>query len=190
MPVDNLPVQPPDSLNFYRVVNAMWPGLLSGQVLVSPPRNGVDRFTGKMLQSWAHVEQSLEVIFATPYHERVLRRWVGSFVPHLLGETGVSRVITRFFWAIATSIDLWEPDYRIQQVLLFGNAINTFSNPSGVGTFDTDVNQLFRQGELIFRTEGMWYPRGHLGDFTPYQRASAGLVSRGGAFWDVVPLVP
>ena len=81
-----------------------------------------------------------------------------------------------------------EPDYRIQQVLLFGNAINTYGAPAGAGPFNSDINLLFRQGELIFRTEGMWYPRGHLGDFTPYQRASAGLVSRGGAFWDVVPL--
>ena len=176
---------PTNSSQFYSLVNAMWPGLGAGQALISPPRNGMDRFTGKMLQSFAHVEQSMEVIFATPFHERVLRRWVGSFVPHILGESAVARIITRFFWAIATAIDLWEPDYRIKQTYFMGPAIDQW-RPS----FGTDINGLLRLGEVIFRTEGQWYPRGHLGDYTPYERKAAGLISRGGNLWDVtsVPL--
>src|SRR5207249_1523646 len=78
----------------------------------------VDRRTGKVLVGWPHVQQSLGVIFSTRYHERVLRRYVGSFVPHLLGESALPRIITRFFWAIASAIDLWEPCYSIQRVLV------------------------------------------------------------------------
>jgi phage baseplate assembly protein W len=188
---------PAKALDYFRTVNAMWPDLLSGRARIAPARNGVDRFTGKLLQGWPHVEQSMEVIFATPYHQRVLRRWVGSFVPHILGESGVARIITRFFWAIVTAIDLWEPDYRIQQVFIMGEALRQWSPmPAAPSASEavlsisaaTDFNQLFRQGQLIFRTEGTWYPRGHLGDFTPYARKASGLVSRGGNFWDVVPV--
>jgi uncharacterized protein len=174
---------PSDSSTFFNLVNAQWPGLQSGAALVAPPRNGMDRFTGKMLSGFPHVEQSMEIIFSTPFHQRVLRRWVGSFVPHILGESAVARIITRFFWAIVTAIDLWEPDYRIQHVFLMGDALDNLS-PTQVA----DVNQLLRQGELIFRTEGQWYPRGHLGDFTPYERRAAGLISNGGQFFDVVPV--
>lgn len=174
---------PATSTQFFVEANAIWPDLTSGQALVSPPRNGVDRYTGKLLQSWEHVEQSMELIFATPFHQRVLRRWVGSFVPLILGESGVSRIITRFFWAIVTSIDLWEPDYRIKQTYLMGEAIENWSPSMG-----TDINGLFRQGQVIFRTEGVWYPRGHLGDYTPFERKLSGLVSRGGNFWDVAPV--
>ena len=170
---------------FYQEINAVWPDLSSGGALISPPRNGMDRFTGKMLQSWEHVEQSMEIMFITPFHERVLRRWVGTFVPHLLGRSAVPRVITRFFWAIATALDLWEPDYRIQQVFLMGDALAR----DGDNQLITAANVL-RTGEMIFRTEGAWYPRGHLGDFTPFMRQSAGLVSNGGNLWDVVPATP
>lgn len=162
-------------------VNAIWPDLGAGQVLISPPRNGMDRFTGKLLQGWQHVEQSLELIFLTPFHQRVLRRWVGSFVPHVLGEIAVERVITRFYWAISTSIDLWEPDYRIRNVAFMGQATPGDLSP-------TATEALYRQGNVFFRTEGMWYPRGHLGDFTPYVRQAAGLVTNGGSMWDVVPV--
>lgn len=177
---------PSDSATFFNLVNAIWPDLQGGNALVSPPRNGIDRYTGKMLSGWDHVEQSLEIIFSTPFHQRVLRRWVGSFVPHILGESAVARIITRFFWAIVTAIDLWEPDYRIQQTYIMGAAINNFSPTSDLTT--SDVNQLLRQGELIFRTEGMWYPRAHLGDFTPYVQKSSGIVNHGGNLWEVIPV--
>lgn len=176
---------PSDSSTFYQVVNAVWPGLQSGQALVSPPRNGMDRYTGKLLQGWDHVEQSMEIIFSTPFHQRVLRRWVGSFVPHILGDNAVARAITRFFWAIVTAIDLWEPDYRINQVYVMGAAINGFAPVNDLTA--SDVNQLLRQGQLIFRTEGTWYPRGHLGDFTPYEQKSSGVINTG-SYWEVQPV--
>jgi phage baseplate assembly protein W len=168
---------------FFSEVNAIWPDLANQRAVISPARNGMDRFTGKLLQGWEHVEQSMELIFATPFHERVLRRWVGSFVPMILGESGVPRVITRFFWAIATGLDLWEPNYRIKQVYFMGAALDNWS-PSQ----DPSVADLFRVGRVIFRQEGSYRPRAHLGDFSPYEQRAYGLVSRGGNLWDAVPL--
>jgi phage baseplate assembly protein W len=178
----NTAALPEDSNTFFAEANAIWPGLQSGQALISPARNGMNRQTGQMMQGWDHVQQSMELIFATPFHQRVLRRWVGSFVPHILGESAVARIVTRFFWAIVTAIDLWEPDYRIQQTYMMGAALQNWSPADA-----SSVDQLLRQGQAIFRTEGMYYPRGHLGDFTPYIQQSSGLVSNG-QYFNVVPV--
>ena len=173
---------PPDSSTFFLEANAIWPGLQAGAAVIAPARNGMDRNTGKLLQGWDHVQQSMELIFATPFHERVLRRWVGSFVPRILGESAVARIITRFFWAIVTAIDLWEPDFRIQQTFIMGPALQNWSPP-----LTDQIDQLLRQGQLICRTEGMYFPRGHLGDFTPFVQRGSDLISNG-RFFQVVPV--
>jgi hypothetical protein len=166
--------------DFYRSVNAIWPDLLNQTANISPPRNGMNRFTGKLMQGWDHVEQSMELIFATPYHERVLRRWVGSFVPMLLGENFVDRIVMRFYWAIVTGIDLWEPNYRIRQVYFMGDALQGWSPlPS------TSTAAMVRLGHGIFRNEGVYRPRGHLGDFAPYEAKNSALTGKGDGMWDV-----
>ncbi len=167
---------------FFDVVNAIWPGLREQQAFIAPARNGMDRKTGKLLQGWNHVEQSLELIFATPFHERVLRRWVGSFVPHILGESIVPRIVTRFFWAIASAIDIWEPNYRIKQVFFMGDALQQWA-PRSLAAAD-----LIRLGQTIFRQEGVYRPRAHLGDFTPYVTRYTATIGRGTELWDMSPL--
>ena len=166
---------------FFSEVNAIWPDLANQRALVAPARNGVDRKSFKLLQGWGHVEQSINLILSTPFHRRVLRRWVGSFVPHILGESGVERIISRFQWAIATAIDLWEPNYRIKQVYFQGTAID----PSLVGNIG-DLVEEFRLGHIFFRYEGVYRPRAHLGDFTPYERRANNLIGQGG-LWDSTP---
>jgi uncharacterized protein len=152
----------------------MWPDLKNGHIVLSPVRIGMDRFTGKMLTGWDHVIQSMLLIFSTRYHERVLRRWCGSFVPHMLGESGNETTITRFYWAIATGIDLWEPNYRIQRVRV------------GIrddGTVLTSPEEL-RTGHLSTSTDGVYRPRAHLGDSNPESKRTVGLISRGYNIWE------
>jgi hypothetical protein len=179
----NLPIFAKDTPYFSEIA-AIWPDLYNQKAQITPVGNGVNRYTGQLLSGFRHVEQSLETIFATPFHERVLRRWVGSFVPMLLGETYVARIVTRFYWAIATSIDLFEPRYRIKVVFYMGNALSEWAPKT------LDAVALIRLGEAIFRNEGVYYPRGHLGDFTPYERKFFGLAGRGGNLWDVTPVTP
>lgn len=170
---------------YFSVVNAIWPDLANQKVNIAPARNGMNRTTGKLMHGWDHVEQSMQVIFATPFHQRVLRRYVGSFVPQILGESGVPRIITRFFWAIASAIDLWEPNYRIKQVFLMGTALGSTWAPK---LSTSSAAQLFRTGEIIFRTEGVYRPRAHLGDYSPAERRQAGLVGGGSELWDGAPV--
>ncbi|MGV1352836.1 GPW/gp25 family protein [Klebsiella pneumoniae] len=117
---------------------------------ISPyPGTGIDRKTGRLLTGWAHVMQSLEVIFTTRFGERVMRRWFGSFIPKILGENMTPSTILKFWTAICVAIDLWEPRYKVTRITPFGN-------PEGM-----------RQGALGFQIDGVYMPRGHLGDKTP-----------------------
>jgi phage baseplate assembly protein W len=174
-----LPAEPAAATPYYREVNAIWPDLLNQRAVISPARNGVNRDTGRLMQGWEHVEQSMRVIFATPFHERILRRWVGSYVPYILGETYVKRIVTRFFWAIAVSIDLWEPNYRIKQVRYMNDALADWAPK----TLLDSVGE-YRLGHGIFRTEGVYRPRAHLGDLSPYQGRALALTGRGTEIWD------
>jgi Bacteriophage baseplate protein W len=164
-----------------RRLNAIWgPEYLQGRKPMAPVGTGMDRKTGKLLMGWQHTQQSMSVIFATPYHTRVLRRYVGSFVPHILGETAVALVITRFFWAIATGIENWEPRYRIKYVHAMEFALADAKDSPRPETSSADE---LRLGHAFFRTEGVYRPRAHLGDFTPLEQRQLGLVGRGQERW-------
>lgn len=164
---------------FYDPKEDIWPELRQETVVLAPVRVGVDRRTGKIIVGWRHVLQSITVIFMTRFHERVLRRWVGSFVPHLLGEIATDRNITRFYWSIAGAIDMWEPNYSITRIRIQ-------SRESTVGTTAiaapedslTSADEL-REGHLSTKTEGVYRPRGHLGDPTPETRRIIGLIGSG-----------
>lgn len=164
---------PVDVTKLYDPTLDIWPDLRNGRKALRPVRVGVNRRTGKMLVGWDHTDQSIGTIFITRYHTRVLRRWVGSFVPHILGDSTTERVVTRFYWAIATSLDLWEPNYRLQQVnvtlSINGNVLNS--------------PEQIRTGQLRVQHTGVHRPRGHLGDPTPEQRQIASLLYNNG-MWD------
>lgn len=109
---------------------------------------GFDRHTGRVIAGWAHVVQSLEVIFTTRFGERAMRRWFGSAVPRLLGENMVPSTVLKFWTAVCIAIDLWEPRFRVTKIVPLGTAEN------------------MRGGALGFEIVGVYMPRGHLGDFT------------------------
>lgn len=164
------------TLTYYDPKEDMWPELRQATVVLAPVRVGVDRRTGKIIVGWKHVMQSMMVIFSTRFHERVLRRWFGSFVPHILGENAIERVITRFYWAVAGAIDMWEPNYSITRVAV-------------VRRIETDVEQTLtsseelRMGQLTVRHDGVYRPRGHLGDITPESRRIVGLIRSSDHNW-------
>lgn len=126
---------------------------------------GIDRRTGKVLTGWAHVMQSIEVLLTTPYFERVMRPYVGSFGIRLFGELANRRTAQRFRWTVATALLLFEPRFH----------------PTRIDQVDLD-----RTGETVWIIEGDYRPRGHLGDTTSagsrtltLAEASGGLVLAG-----------
>lgn len=113
---------------------------------------GINRDTGKLLDGWGHVAQSLQVLFSTHIGSRVMRRWFGSEVPKLLGENLTQRTIVRFCYAIVVAVELWEPRFRVIRVDI----------PP-----DTNTPERLRLGRLAMTLRGEYRPRGHLGDPTP-----------------------
>jgi phage baseplate assembly protein W len=113
---------------------------------------GINRATGKLLGGWGHVLQSLHVLFSTHIGARVMRRYFGSEVPPLLGENLTPRTVVRFCYAVVVAIELWEPRFRVKQVVV---------NP------DQNSPEQLRAGRLTMAIHGVYMPRGHLGDPTP-----------------------
>jgi hypothetical protein len=77
-----------------------------------------------------------------------MRRWFGSDVPNLLGENMTSGTVLRFWSAICKGIDRFEPRFKVVKI-------------TAIGTPPT-----MRKGDLGFDVQGIYYPRGHLGDFS------------------------
>ena len=115
---------------------------------------GVDRQTGRLIDGWPHVVQSIMVIFTTGFGERMLRRWFGSSVPQLLGNSLTEATVVSFFAAIVTSLEVRERDTGLPR------------EPRFKITKITPM-KLDRSGNLGIEISGIYMPRGHLGDFTP-----------------------
>lgn len=162
----------PDDFSTYDQWKTIWPDG-PGRPL-APVRVGVDRRTGKVLIGLPHVEQSLETIWSTRFHERILRQWAGSFVLHLLGKNTVASTFTSFYWAIGAAIDLWEPGARFRRVRVRRRAD---------GRDLTSAEEL-RRGEARLVPEWDYMPRGHLGDKTVERTHAGGLVPGGAQIWD------
>jgi phage baseplate assembly protein W len=156
-------------------LETIWPDLKS-RGLAAPVGVGMDPVTGKVLVGWPHTQQQIERLFTTRFHERVLRRWCGSYVPHLLGELVTRSLLLRFFGGITTAIDLWEPRYSVETIYL----VTPEGNPANIGA----IANKMRIGQVAFRTDGIYMPRGHLGDMTPETRRTLTFGGNGNGNWE------
>jgi phage baseplate assembly protein W len=173
-----LPIPPSGRYDYW---GDIWPGYNRPAPII-PVRVGVDRKTWRPIFGFNHVFMSMTALFETRYHERVLRRWVGSLVPHLLGELATIQNITRFYFAFGTSLDLFEPGFQIRRVYVRkAPQDNPEAEPLALNT----VNKL-RAGAIRFQHDGVFMPRGHLGDPTPADRRHVNLLQREGR-WEVQP---
>lgn len=113
---------------------------------ITSPSVGLNAATGARIEGWDHVVQSLRDIFTTPFGERVMREWYGSFVPALLGGALNQNEVVRYFMAITSAIEQWEPRFAITEIR------------------PTDVT---RDGELHIEMVGEYRPRAMFGDQSP-----------------------
>ncbi|MEE7478422.1 GPW/gp25 family protein [Methylobacterium hispanicum] len=119
----------------------------------------IDRRTGRVITGWPEVEQSLQVILTTEVGERVMRRSFGSRSGTLLDRPGNAVTILDHYVAIAEAIEphvvngrqYGEPRFDLARVI-----------PSGD-----------ESGQFTFELVGLYYPRGHLGDFSTFEAARA-----------------
>ena len=118
---------------------------------------GMNRETGRQLTGWDHVVQSLQVIFTTRFHERVMRRWFGSLIPHMLGEPMIERTMLKFFYSVAVAIELWEPRFKIIKI---------------------NINKANRDGEVSFRIDGEYFPNATMQDFQTRVNRSLIMIAR------------
>src|SRR4051812_26400812 len=107
--------------------------------------SGMDRITGKTLSGWAHVVQSIGVILTTPKVARVMRRAFGAGLPRRVDSPISPTSLIDFYADTAAALRTQEPRFRPSRVALA-------ATPDG--------------GEMQILVEGVYFPRGHLGDFS------------------------
>ena len=96
---------------------------------------GMCRQSGRRLEGWDHIAQSLAVIFTTRIGTRVERRSFGSAGPALQDRPGNSDTILDHYVAIAEAIDAFEP-----RVELTGFRLGHI-NENGDGRIMVDVTE-------------------------------------------------
>ena len=102
---------------------------------------GIDAQTGKVLDGFEHVSQSLGKILSTRQGERVMREWFGNPGLKLLGEPQTDRTILLWFNVIYMLIEIFEPRFRVIQF---------------------DVNSLTQNGWGDFTMNGEYRPYAQL----------------------------
>ena len=113
--------------------------------IVGDPNVDIDRKTGGVITGWPAVMQRVDDIFSVTFGELIMCEWYGSLVPRLLGENMTADTIVRFFSAIASALEQWEPCIRVTRI-----------TPTSVG----------RDGRFRCEIETEYRPRALLGDFT------------------------
>lgn len=107
---------------------------------------GFNREAGALLSGFDHVRQSIGVILTTPIGSRVMRREFGSELFDLIDRPMTDQVILAIYSAAVMAIARWEPRYAV----------------TGCQIIKADAG-----GVISLALAGIYYPRGHLGDFTP-----------------------
>jgi hypothetical protein len=112
---------------------------------------GTDAKTGRKLMGWAHVVQSLGIIWSTSLGEREMREWFGGTLVGELGKPLTRQRAVTVMQKISVVAELWEPRFKVIRIVPLRVA--------GDGVFK-------------LRVDGEYRPRGHLGDTTAAGRRS------------------
>lgn len=121
---------------------------------------GLDASTGEGRADWAHVEQSIGKILMTPIGSRVMRREFGSRVRDLVDAKLTPRTVLAIYAAVAEALVRWEPRFRLASASIVA----------------ADA-----QGRVTLALTGVYFPRGHLGDYSIVEDRESRIVLAGGA---------
>jgi phage baseplate assembly protein W len=112
---------------------------------------GTNRATGRPLGDWDHVRQSIEVILSTPIGSRVMRREFGSRIPDLIDAKLTRSTVLAIYSAAAEAIETWEPRFRLRTA---------------------SISAADAGGVVEIALGGVYFPRGHLGDWSAAEDAT------------------
>lgn len=124
-------------------------------------RTGIDARTGQVLTGWDHCVQSIGRCLTTRFGTRVLRRHIGSLVPQLQDQNADARTILEVYRSIAEALndpDGGEPGFNLQAI---------------------EMVEFGRSGRFVFLLSGIFYPFGHLGDFSIREDRSTAMAVAG-----------
>lgn len=99
--------------------------------------------TGRALDGFDHVSQSIAVLLTTPKMSRVMRRHIGADMPRMVDAPINPNTVIDFYAAVADALRL-EPRFKVSRMRVEG----------------------VTAGSIALLAEGVYYPRGHLGDFS------------------------
>ncbi len=116
--------------------------------------SGINRRTGGELSGWQHCLQSLVDFWTTPKGSRVMRRDYGGGLLGLIDRPMDRDVVLEAVMA-AAEVEDWEPRFRLKQV--------------GIAEANAD-------GKLTLVITGIYFPNGHIGDFSAYEPVDNQLV--------------
>jgi phage baseplate assembly protein W len=77
---------------------------------------GMSRTTGKALDGFDHLRQSIEDILTTPVGTRVHRRDYGSRLPRLVDRPINQSLVAELVAAAAEALDRWEPRLKLERI--------------------------------------------------------------------------
>lgn len=111
-------------------------------------RTGINAENGQLIQGWEHCLQSIRKCLTTRFSSRVLRRHLGCDVPEFQDQNAALSVIMSLYMTIVEALDDpdgGEPGFSVQHI---------------------DLVQFGRDGQFGFLLTGIYYPHGHLGDWS------------------------
>ncbi len=108
-------------------------------------RVGVDRNSGELLTGWDECAQSILMIVTTAIGALVLARDFGSNASALVDRPMAGPAIMDHFVAIAEALRKWEPGFRLQKI---------------------NTQRAGGDGVIVFEVAGLFYPNGHVGDYS------------------------
>lgn len=112
---------------------------------------GISSTTGKPVAGIEHLRQSIRTILSTRTGTRVMRRDFGSDLPRLVDRPMSDVLKLELFAATADALAKWEPRFRLARV---------------------ELVEATAGGRVTLSLSGLYYPRGHLGDFSDAQEIS------------------
>ena len=108
-------------------------------------RTGIDGRTGKLLTGFAHLVQSLQIIWQTPLATVPMLLDFGSDLRGALSEDLTPALALQIYTDLVASAERHEPEYRLDELQFV---------------------RMSEGGQLALRHGGLYYPEGRFGNYS------------------------